>query len=208
MADGPADPDEAGGRRAKRSRSTKETTVAVAVTVDGAGQVAVSTGLPFFDHMLEQLGRHGGFDLTVRAEGDLQVDAHHTVEDVGIVLGGCFAEALGDKAGVRRFASLLLPLDEALVEVALDLSGRPYLAYDVPFAPDAAGLGSPSFDPQLAEEFWRAFVTASAITLHLRLREGKNTHHIVEASFKGVARALRDAVRVEGTGIPSTKGAL
>jgi len=197
-----------GGRQAERRRSTKETTVEVGVDVDGLGRVDVSTGLPFFDHMLEQLGRHGGFDLTVRAEGDLEVDAHHTVEDVGIVLGGCLAEALGDKAGVRRFASLLLPLDEALVEVALDLSGRPFLAYDVPFAPDTAGLGSPPFDPQLAEEFWRAFVTASAITLHLRLREGRNTHHIVEASFKGVARALRDAVRVEGGGIPSTKGAL
>jgi imidazoleglycerol-phosphate dehydratase len=182
--------------------------VAVAIALDGAGAVEVSTGLPFFDHMLEQLGRHGGFDLTVRAEGDLRVDAHHTVEDVGIVLGGCFAEALGDKAGVRRFASLLLPLDEALVEVALDLSGRPYLAYQLHFAPDTAGLGSPPFDPQLAEEFWRAFATAAALTLHVRLREGKNTHHIVEASFKGVARALRDAVRVEGTGIPSTKGAL
>ena len=142
------------------------------------------------------------------AQGDLQVDAHHTVEDVGIVLGQCLAEALGDKAGVRRFASMLLPLDEALVEVALDLSGRPYLAYDVPFAPDTPGLGSPPFDPQLAEEFWRAFVTAAALTLHVRRRDGRNTHHIVEASFKGVARGLRDAVRVEGGGIPSTKGAL
>ena len=195
-------------RRAERRRATKETTVAVVIDVDGSGKVAVSTGLPFFDHMLEQLGRHGGFDLTVEATGDLQVDAHHTVEDVGIVLGQCFAEALGDKAGVRRFASFLLPLDEALVEVALDLSGRPYLAYAVPFAPDTAGLGAPPFDPQLAEEFWRAFATAAALTLHIRLREGKNTHHIVEASFKGVARSLRDAVRIEGGGIPSTKGAL
>jgi len=207
MSDGPRD-QSTGSRQAERRRSTKETAVALGVEIDGSGRVDVSTGLPFFDHMLEQLGRHGGFDLTVHAEGDLQVDAHHTVEDVGIVLGGCLAEALGDKAGVRRFASLLLPLDEALVEVALDLSGRPYLAYDVPFAPDTAGLGSPPFDPQLAEEFWRAFVTASGITLHLRLREGRNTHHIVEASFKGVARALRDAVRVEGGGIPSTKGSL
>ncbi len=182
--------------------------MAVALDIDGTGQVAVATGLPFFDHMVEQLGRHGGFDLSVQAEGDLQVDAHHTVEDVGIVLGQCLAEALGDKAGVRRFASLLLPLDEALVEVALDLSGRPYLAYDVPFAPDTAGLGSPPFDPQLAEEFWRAFTHAAMVTLHVRRREGKNTHHIVEASFKGVARALRDAVRIEGGGIPSTKGAL
>jgi imidazoleglycerol-phosphate dehydratase len=196
------------GRRAEGGRSTKETTVEVSIDLDGEGNVAVSTGLPFFDHMLEQLGRHGGFDLSVRAEGDLSVDAHHTVEDVGIVLGGAFARALGDKAGVRRFASALLPLDEALVEVALDLSGRPYLAYEVPFAPDVAGLGSPPFDPQLAEEFWRAFVTAAGLTLHVRLREGKNTHHIVEATFKGVARSLRDAVRVEGRAVPSTKGAL
>ncbi|HEX4082416.1 MAG TPA: imidazoleglycerol-phosphate dehydratase HisB [Acidimicrobiales bacterium] len=195
-------------RKAVRRRATKETTIAVTLDVDGTGTVSVSTGLPFFDHMVEQLGRHGGFDLSVEATGDLHVDAHHTVEDVGIVVGQCLAEALGDKAGVRRFASLSLPLDEALVDVALDLSGRPYLAYDVPFAPDTAGLGSPPFDPQLAEEFWRAFATAAALTLHVRLREGKNTHHIVEASFKGVARALRDAVRVEGVGIPSTKGAL
>ena len=197
-----------GGRRAARRRATKETVVDVTLDVDGTGAARAVTGLPFFDHMVEQLGRHGGFDLTVHAEGDLAVDAHHTVEDVGIVLGGCLAEALGDKAGVRRFASLLLPLDEALVEVALDLSGRPYLAYDVEFPPDTPGLGSPPFVPQLAEEFWRAFVTAAGITLHVRLREGKNTHHIVEASFKGVARALRDAVRIEGGGIPSTKGTL
>ncbi|HUZ11005.1 MAG TPA: imidazoleglycerol-phosphate dehydratase HisB [Acidimicrobiales bacterium] len=200
---------QAGGtRRAVRRRSTKETVVDVTLDVDGTGAARVVTGLPFFDHMVEQLGRHGGFDLSVQAEGDLAVDAHHTVEDVGIVLGGCLAEALGDKAGVRRFASLLLPLDEALVEVALDLSGRPYLAYNVELPPDTPGLGSPPFVPQLAEEFWRAFVTAAGITLHVRLREGKNTHHIVEASFKGVARALRDAVRIEGGGIPSTKGTL
>jgi imidazoleglycerol-phosphate dehydratase len=195
-------------RRATRARETKETTIDVTLAVDGTGVVSASTGLPFFDHMLEQLGRHAGFDLSVQARGDLHVDAHHTVEDVGIVTGTCLAEALGDKAGVRRFASALLPLDEALVEVALDLSGRPYLAYDVPFAPDTPGLGSPPFDPQLAEEFWRAFATAAAVTLHIRRREGRNTHHVLEASFKGVARALRDAVRVEGGGVPSTKGSL
>jgi imidazoleglycerol-phosphate dehydratase len=195
-------------RQATTTRSTKETQVTVTLCVDGTGQVAVSTGLPFFDHMLEQLGRHGGFDLSVDAKGDLAVDAHHTVEDVGIVSGQCLAEALGAKVGVRRFASALIPLDEALVEVAVDLSGRPFLAYEVPFAPDTPGLGSPPFDPQLAEEFWRAFVTAAGITLHVRLREGRNTHHVLEAAFKGVARALRDAVRVEGGGIPSTKGTL
>jgi len=195
-------------RRASVRRSTKETTVDVELVVDGKGLVQVTTGLPFFDHMLEQLGRHGGLDLSVTAEGDLSVDAHHTVEDVGLVLGQCLAEALGDKAGVRRFASTLIPLDEALIEVALDLSGRPYLAYDVPFAPDTPGLGSPPFDPQLAEEFWRAFATTAAVTLHVVRRQGKNTHHVVEASFKAVARALRDAVRVEGVGVPSTKGTL
>ena len=195
-------------RSAAKERNTKETQITASLTIDGTGQVDVSTGLPFFDHMVEQLGRHASFDLTVHAEGDLHVDAHHTVEDVGIVIGSCLAEALGDKAGIRRFASMLLPLDEALMEVALDLSGRPFLAYDVEFAPDAAGLGSPPFDPQLAEEFWRAFATAGNLTLHIRRREGKNTHHMLEAGFKGVARCLRDAVRIEGGGIPSTKGTL
>ena len=195
-------------RHASKDRVTKETTVAATVVVDGTGRTEVSTGLPFFDHMVEQLGRHASFDLTVQASGDLHVDAHHTVEDVGIVLGACLAEALGDKAGVRRFASMLVPLDEALVEVALDLSGRPYLAYGLDFAPDTPGLGSPPFNPQLAEEFWRAFVTAGNVTLHIRGLEGKNTHHVLEASFKAVARCLRDAVRVEGGGIPSTKGSL
>ena len=199
---------EAPDRRATSQRATKETTVEAALRVDGTGVVEVHTGLPFFDHMVEQLGRHASFDLVLHARGDLEVDAHHTVEDVGIVLGGCLAEALGDKRGIRRFASMLLPLDEALVEVALDLSGRPFLAYGLDFAPDTAGLGTPPFDPQLAEEFWRAFVTAANVTLHIRRLEGKNTHHMLEASFKGVARCLRDAVRVEGGGIPSTKGSL
>jgi imidazoleglycerol-phosphate dehydratase len=195
-------------RRAAKERATKETTVAVTLVVDGSGSTEVSTGLPFFDHMVEQLGRHASFDLSVAATGDLHVDAHHTVEDVGIVLGACLADALGDKAGIRRFASMLLPLDEALVEVALDLSGRPYLAYGLDFAPDTPGLGSPSFQPQLAEEFWRAFATSANLTLHVRRLEGRNTHHMLEASFKGVARCLRDAVRVEGSGVPSTKGSL
>ena len=195
-------------RQAANVRTTRETTIDASLVVDGTGTVDVSTGLPFFDHMVEQLARHASFDLVVHAQGDLHVDAHHTVEDVGLVLGGCLAEALGDKRGIRRFASMLLPLDEALMEVALDLSGRPFLAYEVAFAPDTAGLGTPPFDPQLAEEFWRAFATAGNLTLHIRRREGKNTHHMLEASFKGVARCLRDAVRIEGGGIPSTKGRL
>ncbi len=193
-------------RNAKRRRVTKETSIELALVLDGSGEAAVTTGLPFFDHMLAQLGKHGGFDLELRAAGDLEVDAHHTVEDVGIALGEALAEALGDKAGIRRFASISLPLDEALIDVALDLSGRPYLHYEVAPAPEP--LGSPPFDPQLAEEFWRAFATAAGVTLHLRMRSGKNPHHVLEASFKGVARALRDAVRVEGGDIPSTKGTL
>ena len=193
-------------RTATKSRVTKETSIEIRLDLDGTGQTKVSTGLPFFDHMVDQLGRHGGFDLELTATGDLHVDAHHTVEDVGIALGECLREALGDKAGVRRFASMSLPLDEALVEVALDLSGRPYLHYEV--EPGAEALGNPPFDPQLAEEFWRAFATSALITLHLDLKRGKNSHHILEASFKAVARALRDAVRVEGTGVPSTKGTL
>ncbi len=197
-----------GQRQSVRQRRTRETVIDVSVSIDGSGSVAVSTGLPFFDHMLSQLGGHGGLDLTVTADGDLNVDAHHTVEDVGIVLGEAVAEALGDKAGIRRFASISLPLDEALVDAALDLSGRPYLSYDVSFSADATALGSPPFDPQLAEEFWRAFVTAAAVTLHVRMVTGRNTHHIVEASFKAVARCLRDAVRIEGGGVPSTKGTL
>ena len=195
-------------RRAQRQRRTAETSVDVDLALDGSGTVQVSTGLPFFDHMLSQLGRHGGFDLRVEATGDLHVDAHHTVEDVGIVVGEALRHALGDKAGIRRFASIALPLDEALVDVALDVSGRPFLAYDVALVPDAAPLGSPPFDPQLAEEFWRALVTAAAVTLHVRLVTGKNVHHVLEASFKGVARCLRDALRVEGAGVPSTKGTL
>ena len=194
----------------ERQRVTKETTVQVRLGLDGTGSVSVSTGLPFFDHMVAQLGKHAGFDLEVQATGDLEVDAHHTVEDTGILLGECLRDALGDKAGVRRFASIELPLDEALISVALDLSGRPFLVYQVD--PGAGGeaypLGSPGFDPQLAEEFWRALVTSAGITLHLRMVSGRNAHHILEACFKGVARSLRDAVRVEGAGVPSTKGTL
>jgi imidazoleglycerol-phosphate dehydratase len=192
------------GRRAEIERTTKETTIELRLDVDGVGSASASTGIPFFDHMLEQLGKHGGFDLHLVATGDLEIDLHHTVEDVGIVLGTALKDALGDKAGVRRFASALVPLDEALVQVALDLSGRPFLVYEVD--PVAEWIGT--FDPQLAEEFWRAFVFGAGITLHLRSLSGRNGHHVLEASFKGVARALRDAVKVEGTGVPSTKGTL
>jgi imidazoleglycerol-phosphate dehydratase len=182
--------------------------VTVAVDLDGSDVVDVATGLPYFDHMLEQLGRHGGLDLTVRATGDLDVDAHHTVEDTGIVLGTALGEAMGDKAGVRRFASIALPLDEALVEVALDCSGRPFLVYEVAFPVPGDVLGTPGFPAQMAEEFWRAVVQGAGLTLHVRSRSGRNTHHLLEASFKGVARCLRDALTIDGSQVPSTKGVL
>jgi imidazoleglycerol-phosphate dehydratase len=191
-------------RSSNQHRETKETTVDLVLEVDGGGSASASTGIPFFDHMLEQLGKHGGFDLRIEATGDLDVDLHHTVEDVGIVLGAALKEALGDKAGVRRFANAVVPLDEALVQVALDLSGRPFLVYDVD--PVSEWIGT--FDPQLCEEFWRAFAGGAGITLHIRSLSGRNGHHVIEASFKGVARALRDAVKIEGTGVPSTKGTL
>jgi len=188
-------------------RETKETSVLVDLDLDGTGRAEVSTGLPFFDHMLEQLARHGGFDLKVLATGDLHVDGHHTVEDVGITLGETFAEAVGAKVGVARFASGLFPLDEALVEVAVDLSGRPFVVWDVPFG-EVLPLGEPPFNPEMAGHFWHSFATAAAITLHVRKRSGENTHHIIEAAFKGVARSLRAASRIEGTSVPSTKGTL
>ena len=195
-------------RTAHRHRSTKETTIEVSIDLDGTGRTEITTGIPFYDHMLDQLGRHGGFDLTVRAEGDLQIDTHHTVEDVAITVGEAFAEALGDKAGVRRFASGRYPLDEALVDVALDLSGRPHVEWLVPM-PESLPLGNPAFDPQLAEHAVSSFATAAGITLHVELVRGRNTHHIIEATFKGLARTLRDAVRVDdAAGVPSTKGVL
>jgi imidazoleglycerol-phosphate dehydratase len=193
-------------RRASRERSTKETSLSVVLDLDGRGEVEVTTGLPFFDHMLAQFGRHGGLSLQVKAEGDLAVDAHHTVEDTGIVLGEALRDALGDKSGIRRFGWAALPLDEALVEAALDLSGRAYLAYEL--SPGLLPLGDPPFDPQLAEEFWRALASSAGLTLHLCQRSGRNTHHILEASFKAVARAFREAASIEGSGVPSTKGAL
>jgi len=199
-----SEPSSNGRRYAEQKRTTKETTVDLALDVDGAGTTTVATGIPFFDHMLEQLGKHAGFDLVIAATGDLEVDLHHTVEDVGIVLGNALREALGDKRGVRRFANALVPLDEALVQVALDLSGRPFLVYDV--EPVAEWIGT--FDPQLAEEFWKGFVDGARVTLHIRSVSGRNGHHVIEASFKGVARALRDAVKVEGSDVPSTKGTL
>ena len=194
-------------RSARRSRATKETSVEVFIDLDGPASNSIDTGIPFFDHMLEQLGKHGGFHLEVKAKGDLHIDTHHTIEDVSISLGEAFREALGDKAGIRRFASGAFPLDEALIEIALDLSGRPFVAFQVAM-PESLPLGNPAFDPQLAEHAVSSFATAAAITLHVNKRAGTNVHHIIEATFKGLARCLRDAVRVESAGVPSTKGSL
>ena len=194
-------------RTASVTRATKETSIELQIDVDGSGITEISTGIPFYDHMLEQVGKHGGFDLRIAATGDLHIDTHHTIEDVAISLGQAFAAALGDKMGVRRFASGLFPLDEALVEVALDLSGRPFVVWEVEL-PECLPLGNPAFDPQLAEHAIASFATAANITLHVSLRRGRNVHHIIEAVFKGLARCLRDAVRIESAQVPSTKGVL
>lgn len=191
-------------REATVERTTKETSVSVRLDLDGTGTASAETGLPFFDHMLEQLGTHGGWELEVRCTGDLEVDSHHTVEDVGLALGQALAEALGDKAGIRRFGHASVPLDEALVEVSLDLSGRAFVTHEVPVEAELIG----TYDPGLTEDFVRAFASAAAITLHARLLSGRSPHHVVEAEFKALARALADACRVEGTGTPSTKGTL
>jgi len=193
-------------RKASIERKTKETNIEVELNLDG-GNSSIETGIPFFTHMLEQLAKHSGMGLLVKSVGDLEVDAHHTVEDVGISIGEAFNNALGEKLGIRRFSSVSVPLDEALVDVALDISGRAFCNYEVDF-PGEKILGDPPFDPQLMEEFWRAFVASAKITLHILLVRGKNTHHIVEATFKGVARSLRDAVKIESTDLPSTKGSL
>ena len=195
-------------RTASRSRRTQETSIEVSIDLDGSGTTDISTGIPFYDHMLDQLGRHGGFDLRVHAAGDLHIDTHHTVEDVAITLGECFAVALGDKAGVRRFASGRYPLDEALIDVALDLSGRPHVEWHVDM-PESLPLGDPAFDPQLAEHIVSSFATSAGITVHVEMIRGRNTHHVIEATFKGLARSLRDAVRIDDAGgVPSTKGVL
>ena len=191
-------------RKAEVSRRTKEVAVDVSLTLDGSGDANAKTGIPFFDHMLEQLGKHAGFDLTVRAKGDLEVDAHHTVEDTGLAVGEAVSAALGDKAGIARFGHAVVPLDEALVQVALDLSARPYLSHDVDSKTKVIG----AYDTRLTEEFVRAFCQAAGATVHVRMLAGRNPHHIVEAEFKAFARALGEACRLTGGGIPSTKGTL
>lgn len=194
-------------RKSEVSRQTAETSIKVVLDVDGTGETRISTGVGFFDHMLEQLGRHSGFDLEIVAEGDLHIDSHHTVEDVGIVLGTALHQALGDKRGIRRYGWAVVPMEEALVQVALDLSGRPLLAYSVPVPAEAIG----NYDPDLSEEFFVAFSRAAGLTLHVNLFAGKNSHHIVEAVFKSVAQALSQAVGLDprrGAHVPSTKGVL
>ena len=194
-------------RSATRERVTKETSIRIRIDLDGTGDASSSTGIPFYDHMLEQVGRHGGFDLQIEATGDLHIDTHHPVEDVAIALGEAFREAIGDKIGVRRFASGRYPLDEALIDVALDLSGRPFVVWEVDM-PECLPLGNPAFEPQLAEHAVSSFAMAAGITLHVSLVRGRNVHHIIEATFKGLGRCLRDAVRVQDSSLPSTKGVL
>lgn len=194
-------------RFAQVTRTTKETDITVEINIDGTGQVEVETGVPFFDHMLNAFGRHGLFDLKVKAVGDIEIDAHHTVEDTGIVLGQAIAAALADKRGINRFGSQFVPMDEALVHAALDISGRGQLHYDVDLPFGAVG----NFDTQLAKEFFIALATNAGVTLHVREIAGENVHHIIEASFKAVGRALCEACainpRMAGE-LPTTKGAL
>ena len=193
-------------RTASVSRKTNETNISVTVDIDGTGTSKISTGVGFFDHMLEQLARHSLIDMDIKADGDLHIDDHHTVEDTGIALGQAIAQALGDKRGIRRFADCAVPLDEALIQCALDISGRGELFWDVPIGPDKVG----TFDTELAQEFFCGFARQAGITLHLRELCGSNAHHIIEATFKSCARALRSAVESDPrvTGIPSTKGTL
>jgi imidazoleglycerol-phosphate dehydratase len=196
-----------GERQAKIERQTNETRIVVEVELDGSGRASLATGIPFLDHMLDQIARHGMIDLTVRAEGDLHVDAHHTVEDVGITLGQALAEALGDKRGIRRYGHAYVPLDEALSRVVLDCSGRPGLEFHVEFPRARVG----DFDVDLSIEFFRGFVNHALVTLHIDTLRGRNTHHIMETVFKAFGRALRMAIETDprlGGAVPSTKGSL
>ncbi len=191
-------------RSADVVRSTKETKVEVRLDLDGSGTTDIATGVPFFDHMLDQLGRHGRLDLVVRTDGDLEIDAHHTVEDTGIALGEALTQALGDKAGVERFGDATVPIDEALVRCAVDLSGRPYLVYRAETPVELIG----TYETTLTKHFFEALVANARITLHIEKLAGEGSHHICEAVFKSVAVALRRAVAVTGAGVPSTKGTL
>lgn len=193
-------------RIGKVERTTKESSVFVELDVDGTGVCSISTGIGFYDHMLEQLGKHGGFDLTIRTTGDLHIDSHHTIEDTAIAFGQALRQALGDKAGIRRFANSLVPLDEALVQVAVDVSGRPYMVHEEPQVVELIG----TYDTTMTQHIWESIAAAAQICLHVRVLSGRNSHHIVEAQFKAVARALRDACTFDArtVGVPSTKGVL
>jgi imidazoleglycerol-phosphate dehydratase len=194
-------------RQSSVSRLTKETEISVALDLDGSGSADIATGVGFFDHMLTQIARHGHIDLTVKARGDTHIDDHHTVEDVGIALGQCFRKALGDKAGITRYADVAVPMDETLSRCAIDISGRPYLVFRTTFA--TAKIGT--FDTQLVEEWFRAFAFNAGLTLHIETFYGANDHHIAESCFKALARALRQAVAIdpaEAGRVPSTKGVL
>lgn len=193
-------------RTASVERTTRETKISVEVDLDGSGQSQIETPLPFLSHMLDQIARHGSIDLKVKAEGDVEIDGHHTTEDVGIVLGTAVLQALGDRKGIRRYGSATLPMDEALVTAAIDLSGRAFFVFRVPLPKAKIG----NFDVELAEVFFEAFARSAQANLHLRLLEGTNLHHIVEISFKAFSRALREAVEIDprSPGIPSTKGTL
>ncbi len=195
-----------GSRSATVSRVTKESDVFVELHLDGTGQVEVETGVPFFDHMLAQLGKHAGFDLVVRTKGDTHIDSHHTVEDTSIAFGQVLREALGDKGGLRRFGDATVPLDETLVQAAVDLSGRPYVVHEEPELVELIG----SYDTTLTRHVWESITASAQICLHVRVLAGRNAHHVVEAQFKAVARALRDAVALDPrvVGVPSTKGTL
>jgi imidazoleglycerol-phosphate dehydratase len=196
-------------RRAVVERITKESDVRVELDLDGTGEASSDTGVPFFDHMVSQLGKHGGFDLSVVTKGDLEVDAHHTVEDTSLAIGQALKDALGDKAGIRRFGDALVPLDECLVQAAVDLSGRPYLVHEEPPVMETAQIGN-AFPGTLVRHVWEAFTFNSNIAMHVLVRTGRDAHHIAEAQFKAVARALRDATALDPRvkGVPSTKGTL
>ncbi len=193
-------------RRATTARSTRETSVSVTLALDGRGRADVATGVPFLDHMLDSFARHGLFDLDVKARGDLEVDQHHTVEDVGLTLGAALREALGEKVGIRRFGEATVPLDEALVSAVVDLGGRPYLVYELDPGRERVG----SFDPLLVHDFLLALVNEARMNLHIECVRGRNPHHMIEAAFKALARALDAASSIDPrvTGVPSTKGAL
>ncbi len=194
-------------RKAKVERRTKETDIAAEINLDGSGKYSINTSIPFLDHMLSLMCKHGLFDTKLKAKGDIEIDCHHTIEDVGIVLGKAFKQALGDMKGMSRYGQASVPMDEALASVSLDISGRPYLVYKVEF-PKRSKLKD--FDPDLIEDFLQAFVSNSGITLHVNALYGRNTHHIIEAVFKGIGRALRQAVTIDPRikGLPTTKGKL